>query len=240
MKRIFPFILALWCAFAIDARAQIIETHEFGTLNTQWYIYSDGRTWKFPAQNTMTIKSVEVKSVLASASRGIFHIELYIKNDLIGNWDQQVYDRTYLPYYHSKQVTYSLTQGDTIKYKIYGNQFWTAEGGLLGINHVKLADHVMTDVNYNVVIPAEFNMSQNFPNPFNPITTIVYDVPQRSFVSISVIDILGIEIITLINEEKQSGRYEVKFDGTGLSSGVYVCILQANGYLKSIKMVLLK
>ncbi len=114
---------------------QIVEVHEFGATNTQWFIYPEGITFEFKAQNTMTVETVEVKSVLASPE-GTFHIEISIEDSLIAKWDQYVKDLTYKPYVHTKQVLYSLSEGDTIVYKIYGAG--SPAGGLLGINYVKL------------------------------------------------------------------------------------------------------
>jgi hypothetical protein len=176
-----------------------VEIHEFGALNVQHYIYSDGKTWEFIAQNTMTVKTVEVKSVLAS-NRGTFHIELSIQDSLIAKWDQYVVTVQYGPYFHTKQVSYSITEGDTIVYKIYGNSFWTPEGGLLGINYVKLMDEEVTDVEFVDTTPSEFLLSQNYPNPFNPVTTIEFSVKQISPVSLKVFDIGGREMSTLVDE----------------------------------------
>ena len=89
-------------------------------------------------------------------------------------------------------------------------------------------------------IPKEFSLFQNYPNPFNPRTTIKYSIPQKSVVTITVYDILGKEVSKLVNEEKLSGTYEVQFDGSKLSSGVYFYRLHAGSFLKTKKLVLLK
>jgi hypothetical protein len=81
---------------------------------------------------------------------------------------------------------------------------------------------------------------QNYPNPFNPSTKISYQIPEMSFVKIKVLDILGNEIETLVDEEKQAGNFEVEFDGTEISSGIYFCQLLTNNYIDTIKMLLLK
>jgi len=67
-----------------------------------------------------------------------------------------------------------------------------------------------------------FNLEQNYPNPFNPSTTISYQVPERSFIKIMVYDMLGREVITLVEEEQPAGNYKVIFNGEYLSSGVYI------------------
>jgi Fibronectin type III domain. len=89
-------------------------------------------------------------------------------------------------------------------------------------------------------IPKEFSLFQNYPNPFNPRTTIKYSIPQASFVTIMVYDILGKEISKLVNEEKLSGSYEVQFDGSKFSSGVYFYRLHAGNIFKTKKLMLLK
>jgi|GEM_PF-846161 len=66
-----------------------------------------------------------------------------------------------------------------------------------------------------------YKLAQNYPNPFNPLTNIVYSVPVKSFVTIKVYDVLGHLIATLLNTEKQAGSYNVRFDASGLSSGIY-------------------
>jgi Secretion system C-terminal sorting domain len=76
--------------------------------------------------------------------------------------------------------------------------------------------------------PIRASLRQNYPNPFNPSTTIKYELPRASMVSLSVYDILGREVSVLVNESKNAGVYEVKFDASGLSSGVYFYRLQAS------------
>jgi hypothetical protein len=88
--------------------------------------------------------------------------------------------------------------------------------------------------------PGSFLLAQNYPNPFNPATTIKYQIPELNFVTIKVYDVLGNEITTLINEEKQVGNYEVEFNGSGLPSGIYFYRLQAIEFTQVKKMILLK
>jgi len=99
---------------------------------------------------------------------------------------------------------------------------------------------VLTDIQDKNNVIESFLLSNNFPNPFNPNTTIVYYLPISSEVKLKVYDVLGNEIATLINEEKSAGTYEVNFDAGNLASGIYVYKLQAGGFLETKKMVLLK
>ena len=85
-----------------------------------------------------------------------------------------------------------------------------------------------------------FSLEQNYPNPFNPSTTIRYEIPEQSLVTIKVYDILSNEITTLVNEENQSGNYEVEFNASGLSSGIYFYTLSTGNFFSTKRMILLK
>ena len=100
--------------------------------------------------------------------------------------------------------------------------------------------------NYNKVnftgneIPASYSLAQNFPNPFNPSTTIRYQLPENGMVTLKIYDILGSEVATLVNEQKAAGRYEVNFNASSLASGVYIYKIQAGDFSASKKLILLK
>ena len=98
-------------------------------------------------------------------------------------------------------------------------------------------------------IISNFNLSQNYPNPFNPITVIEYTIPnvetlhatsQMQNVTLKVFDLLGREVATLVNEQKKPGNYQVKFDASNLSSGLYFYKIQAGNFNQVRKMMLLK
>ncbi len=89
-------------------------------------------------------------------------------------------------------------------------------------------------------VPAVFSLKQNFPNPFNPSTKIQFSVPKSSFVTVKVFDVSGKEVSTLVNENVNTGTYEVTFDGAGLNSGVYFYRLYAGNYIETKKMMLVK
>ena len=77
------------------------------------------------------------------------------------------------------------------------------------------------------VVPGEFSLGQNYPNPFNPSTSIQYGLPVRSFVTLTVYNMLGQEVATLIEGEREAGYHTAKFDARNLASGVYLYRLQA-------------
>lgn len=86
----------------------------------------------------------------------------------------------------------------------------------------------------------DFALGQNYPNPFNPATVINYQLPVNGLVTLKVYDVLGKEVITLVNEEKPAGVYEVNFNAADFASGVYVYKLQAGDFVSSKKMILTK
>jgi hypothetical protein len=90
------------------------------------------------------------------------------------------------------------------------------------------------------LIPNEYTLEQNYPNPFNPSTTIKFNIPALSLVTLKVYDVLGNEIATLVNEEKSIGSFEIKFDATGLPSGIYFYRLRAGSFIETKKMILLR
>lgn len=89
-------------------------------------------------------------------------------------------------------------------------------------------------------IPSEYKLEQNYPNPFNPVTTIDFQLPKDVNVKIKVYDVSGKEIKTLIDEFKQAGSYNISFDGSNLSSGVYFYRIEAGDFVQTKRMVLLK
>ncbi|MCW8810914.1 MAG: T9SS type A sorting domain-containing protein [Ignavibacteriaceae bacterium] len=95
-------------------------------------------------------------------------------------------------------------------------------------------------VKVEISAPVEFSLEQNFPNPFNPSTSIQYAISGKQFVSLKIYDLLGSEITTLVNEEKPIGKYEVEFNATGLPSGIYFYKLQAGDFIQTKKMILMK
>ena len=100
-------------------------------------------------------------------------------------------------------------------------------------------DH-LTSVQESSVQPSNFRLFQNHPNPFNPTTTIEFQIPERVFVKLSIFNTLGQEIETFVNEEKQAGTHRIQFNGSNLSSGIYFYRLETSKFVETKKMILLK
>ncbi|MGE5437721.1 MAG: T9SS type A sorting domain-containing protein [Syntrophothermus sp.] len=105
---------------------------------------------------------------------------------------------------------------------------------------IKVIIDKVTNVNENFNSSNEYFLSNNFPNPFNPSTTISYSLPSNGFTTLKVYDVLGNEVATLINEEKGPGYYTVDFNASYLSSGVYFYNLTSGGFTMIKKMILMK
>ena len=113
----------------------------------------------------------------------------------------------------------------------YGAIFKTYDGGGNIISNISgLQNNISSD----------YLLYQNFPNPFNPNTTIRYDVKTKGDVEMKIFDLLGREVVTLVNENQTPGTYEVVFDASSLPSGVYFYKLQAGDFIETRKMVVLK
>ncbi len=112
---------------------------------------------------------------------------------------------------------------------IYKAGFWYQSGNIvIGIESISNA------------LPREFRLEHNYPNPFNPQTTIKFALPDRSFVTLKIFDLLGREVTSLVDGDLQPGVHKVVFDANGLSNGVYFFRIQTDGFVMTRKLMLLK
>ena len=123
----------------------------------------------------------------------------------------------------------ALANGTVVELpKLYGEEAQTA------------LNKVMNENGEEVAIVNEYNLEQNFPNPFNPSTTIKFSVPTSDLVTLKVYDVLGNEVATLVNEQKAPGTYEVRFDAGNLASGIYIYTIKASNFTQTRKLILMK
>ena len=111
--------------------------------------------------------------------------------------------------------------------------------GTLGSGLYASASAVGIDDN-EIVILNEFSLEQNYPNPFNPTTTISWQSPIGSRQTLKIFDVLGKEIVTLVDEYKPAGKYEAEFVASFLPSGIYFYQVKAGDLVQTKKMILLK
>ena len=101
-------------------------------------------------------------------------------------------------------------------------------------------DLVTSVVDEDGLIPKNITLHQNYPNPFNPSTNIKIELKERTFTTLEVFNSLGQRVAVLLNNQLEAGSYNVLFEGSSLSTGVYMYRLQANGVIIAKKMTLLK
>jgi len=128
----------------------------------------------------------------------------------------------------------NLTPGQYYAYRL------KAFTGIVESNYSNEFEIVIVSINSEIGIPNKFELFQNYPNPFNPSTQISYQLPENSFVNLVVYNIIGQKVAELVNQEKTSGKYSVKFDASNLPSGVYIYKLQAGEFSSVKKMLLTK
>ncbi|MEJ2617718.1 MAG: T9SS type A sorting domain-containing protein, partial [Ignavibacteriaceae bacterium] len=147
--------------------------------------------------------------------------------------------RDYIKYLYS---TSHLTLGEAVN-SVLNNSSYSQrnEYNIFGDPSIKLKYDITAGVNPPIsLIPKQYKLEHNYPNPFNPSTTIGFNLPKDDNVQLKIYDVLGNLISTLINGPVKAGRHEVKFNGKNLSSGVYFYSLKATNFKQTYKMVLIK
>jgi subtilisin family serine protease len=137
----------------------------------------------------------------------------------------------------AQQVFSAMTAGAITDQFTGGVPNTTWGGGKLNV-YAALASS--TEIQPPAGTPVAFSLAQNYPNPFNPSTVIDYVIPRTTYVTLGVFDILGRTVRTIVNGEQGFGPHSVRFDGTGLSSGVYFYRLRADGMVQTKKFMVLR
>jgi hypothetical protein len=136
-------------------------------------------------------------------------------------------------------VNTGLTNTYVVSLVVYGTNLFAGTDS----NHVwrrPLSEMITSVERLSTDLPTHFSLEQNYPNPFNPSTTIKYEIPVESRVSLKVFNILGQEVVTLVNEEQKAGYKSVEWNAANVASGVYFYRLQAGDFTASRKLLLLK
>lgn len=151
----------------------------------------------------------------------------------------------FMPVYGAEDASSTgLNKGDVFTIRVNGQETEEAFNYESDGSRVPVSTLTLKGGSSNA-IPTRYSLNQNYPNPFNPETTISYELPSDSKVELSVYNILGERVATLVSEFKQAGYYEVVWngtrdDGSTVSSGIYFYRLSTDDYVKSMKMTLMK
>ncbi len=196
-----------------------------GTFQNGVYLSSNnGTTWAQTGLNNKNVLSLVTLGNSIFAGTEYFGIYLSTNNGT--NWIQKNQGFNNIPLVDALLVTNNYIYAGT-----GGNSVWRRSlSEIIGINNI------------STEVPKQFNLFQNYPNPFNPSTKIKFDIPANLVgqTFLSVYDISGREIQTLVNEKLNPGTYEVTFDGSNFASGVYFYQLRTGDFIETKKLVLLK
>ena len=127
-----------------------------------------------------------------------------------------------------------IGSGKIVHARAFGN------GGMMYNLYIDTAENIIGVHRNGNSVPDNYSLSQNYPNPFNPSTTIDYQLPKPGFVNLTVFDVLGQEVKTLVNDYKQAGTYNIKFDASELPSGVYFYKITSGDFKSTKKLTLIK
>jgi N-acetylmuramoyl-L-alanine amidase len=202
----------------------LLQTYVHGDgSNTQFRFAIDDSVEAFPGG---TAANHEVSRWYTVDWIGWRLVEWDLENDSVGTW-----------------LGNGILEGD-LRFDSFQLRYvpgMSAANGILYFDDLQITTRSTTSVPVDpAVVPEAFVLHQNYPNPFNPSTTFTFDIGHFTFVILRVYDLLGREVATLVNEQMQSGRYEVSWDATGMASGIYVYRLETSTGMLSRKMMVVK
>jgi len=198
-----------------------------GTYQNGVYFSTDnGLSW---TQTTLTNKSIYSFTVSGTnIFAGTDSNGVYLSTNNGVNWIQKNQGFGFFPTVCALLITnnyiFAGTWGTTTGQSVWRRTY----SEIIGINNI------------SAEIPANYSLSQNFPNPFNPSTNIRYELPKNGIVKLDVYDALGREVETLVNEKQTAGTYEVTFNATQYPSGVFFYRLNTESFSETKKMILTK
>ena len=218
-----------WRAGALgDAIANtfaVVDTNLFtGTYSGVYLSTDNGTSWKTPSSG---LTGLDVQALAVSDPylfAGTADSGVFVSTNMGVGWTPVNSGLTH------KKVRALATFAGCLFAGTYGGGVWRRPLSEMCTS----ADPAATE------LPSRVSLFQNYPNPFNPSTTIKYELPQKSHVTLTIYNTLGQLVAVLANGEQEAGYHEVKFDGSGLSSGVYFYRMQARSFVQTRKLVLTK
>ena len=182
------------------------------------------------------ISDVGIKFVDATSAA---QPEIKVANTLINQWEELTFD------FSSRIGVYPVVKDQIVIFPDFDLAGRTQDN-ICYFDNISFSPSNSVGIdNRNETFPQGFALEQNFPNPFNPITTLRYDLPENSYVNVIIYDMLGREVKTLVNQTQDAGYKSVIWDATNdygkpVSAGVYLYQIQAGEFVQTKKMVLLK
>lgn len=247
----------------IDFDTLLPYTHHWGSSNTDFFIEANPDTtginksatcgllftaadvaWegfaiaeKFEPFDFYDVNLVKVKVLAPEADMAfMFKVELWensginvetvVQTEVGGEWEEMLFDLSGI-----EEVKYT-------KLALFPDFLGTGDGDDWYIDDVQIIDPINTNVDQDKIVKVFALSAANYPNPFNPTTTISYTVPLPSKVKVSVFDVTGRALQTLVNEEQTNGQHTIQFDGSTLTSGVYFYKIETSYDVVVNKMVL--
>jgi photosystem II stability/assembly factor-like uncharacterized protein len=233
---IFPFQVIEWCNLA-DPPTHSMIVDDSVEIFAQ--VFVDGVT-NIAGQGEGILSWIGLNSENSDPSTWSNWIPADYKQDIGGNDEYSQFltsPDTGIYYYASR---FQIDEG-SFYYGGYPNGFWN---GITNISGVLTVTPIVNLDENNLPI-LNYALDQNYPNPFNPSTTISFEIPEIGFVTLKIYDVLGNEIATIVNEEKQAGKYEIKFFldqnySPDITSGIYFYQLKTRSFIQTKKMILIK
>jgi len=240
----------------------VLDTANDGTVDTTITVATVGDTmtalaWQSQGVDDSTKaaiaqnRGITIDATNINADPGIRLSPNYIKRQLARTWDFRDNLKSDTAPFNSVWWTYEpdgsyISVAWPVQNKYYNMSYdkastaatASATGGLVGDPRWFAMTELSVDE--EVITPKTFTLEQNYPNPFNPTTTIQFSLNTASPVKLTVFDILGQEVATLVNEYKSVGSHKIQWRANTMPSGVYYYRLEADGFSKTHKMVLMK
>lgn len=239
---------------AAGANVTAVNDIAFDSQNNMWLATDEG-VWKFNGsgwtmwdEGNSAIVANHVSSIEISPD-GIVYVSSF---SALGNFNGgiSVYDGAAWSSFTIENSELPGEQIDDIDLDSRGNLWINTftqgvtvyrSGGVAGFECIdRSLQSTPTGISSNTAIVKEYFLNQNYPNPFNPVTNLEFGISNPGYVSLKIYNILGKEVATVVNENLKSGTYRYSFDGSGLSSGVYLYKLQTENYSETKKMFLVK
>ncbi len=199
-------------------------------FQTQWDIEADWDYGQFQVSTNSGSTWIPMTGLYTNPGTGSFQPN-----------GEPLYDGTQLSWVkESIDVSEFIGEQITFRFLIMSDGYVTEDGWYFDDLNVITYENTPVSVEDIREIIEEYSLEQNYPNPFNPSTKITFQIPESGLVSLKIYDVLGIEIATLLNEEKDPGKYEIDFNASHLSSGIYFYTLRAGAFINTKKMILIK